>query len=264
MDSLILYLLAGSLAGLIGGLFGLGGGAVVVPVLIYCFKLGGVNEEVLTHLAIGTSLATIVVTSLSSIYTHHRKAAVLWPVTLWMVPGIGLGVVAGSVFATELSGSTLQNLFGAFLIFVAFQMALGGSPKPHRELPGRLVGTGNGAGIGFVSGIFGIGGGSLSVPYLAYCNVNITNAIATSAALGFPIALLGALTYIYRGWQVTGLPEGALGFVFLPAFLGIVVTSVPFARLGALLAHRLPAKHLKRLFAVVALGLGVGFISSNS
>ena len=263
MESLLIYLIAGSVAGLIGGLFGLGGGAVIVPVLIYSFSVGQMGEEVLTHLAIGTSLATIVVTSLSSIYAHNKKAAVLWPVTLWMVPGIGFGVIAGSVFATELSGSTLQKLFGAFLIMVAFQMAIGGSPKPHRELPGRWIGSGNGAGIGFVSGIFGIGGGSLSVPYLTYCNVKITNAIATSAALGFPIALLGAGTYVYRGWGMEDLPEGALGFVFLPAFFGIALTSVPFARLGAFLAHRLPAKHLKRLFALVAFGLGVGFISSN-
>jgi uncharacterized membrane protein YfcA len=264
MDSFIIYLFAGAIAGLIGGLFGLGGGAVIVPVLIYCFTLALIDGEVLTHLAIGTSLATIVVTSLSSIYTHHRKAAVLWPVALWMIPGLGLGAIGGSVFATALSGPTLQNLFGGFLIMVACQMALGRNPKPHRELPGRWAGTANGGGIGFISGIFGIGGGSLSVPYLAYCNIGIAKAIATSAALGFPIALLGAGTYIYRGWGVSDLPEGALGFVFLPAFLGIALTSIPFARLGALLAHRLPAVLLKRLFALIALVLGIGFISSNT
>ncbi len=264
MDSFLIYLFAGAIAGLIGGLFGLGGGAVIVPVLIYCFSLALIDGRVLTHLAIGTSLATIVVTSLSSIYTHHRKEAVLWPVVLWMIPGLGLGAIGGGVFATALSGPTLQNLFGGFLIFVACQMALGGNPRPHRELPGPMMGAVNGGGIGFISGIFGIGGGSLSVPYMAYCNVSIARAIATSAALGFPIACLGAGTFIYRGWGVSGLPEGALGFVYLPAFFGIALTSIPFARLGALLAHRLPAKLLKRLFALIAFALGIGFIGANS
>lgn len=263
MDSIYVYLLAGSVAGLVGGLFGLGGGAVVVPVLIYSFTLSDFDDAVMTHLAIGTSLATIMVTSLTAIYAHHRKAAVLWSVALLMAPGIAVGVVAGSVFATELSGSMLQILFGAFLILVAIQMGVGHIPKPHREPPGRLSGAGAGVGIGVLSGIFGIGGGSLSVPYLTYCNVTITRAIATSAALGFPVALFGALTYMYRGWDVKGLPDGAIGFVFVPALLGIVLTSMPFARLGALMAHRLPEKPLKRLFAAVAMVLGLVFVYRN-
>ena len=263
MESFGIFLLAGSLAGFIGGLFGLGGGVVIVPVLIYCFALELISDAVLTHMAIGTSLAVIVVTSLSSMYTHHRKAAVLWSAALWMVPGIGLGAIAGSVFATELSGPTLQKIFGGFLILVAFQMGLGGNPSAHRELPGRWASSANGVGIGFLSGIFGIGGGSLSVPYLTYCNVKITNAVATSAALGFPIALMGAATYIYRGWDVVGLPEGALGFVYMPAFVSVGLASIPTARLGALMAHRLPAILLKRMFAIFSLTLGLGFIASN-
>lgn len=260
METMVVYLLAGVIAGLLGGLFGLGGGAIVVPVLIYSFSLSGFEESVLTHMAIGTSLATIVVTSLSSVYTHHRRSAVLWRVTGWMAPGIGLGVIGGSLLATALAGATLQALFGAFLVAVAVQMTFGGTPKPHRELPGPLAGTGSAAGIGFVSGIFGIGGGSLSVPYLAYCNVDIAKAIGTSAALGFPIAVLGALTYVVRGWAAPDLPGSALGYVFLPAFLGITLTSIPAARLGAQLAHRLPAKYLRRLFASVAFLLGLSFI----
>jgi uncharacterized protein len=263
MDSLFIYLLSGSIAGLIGGLFGLGGGVVVVPVLIYCFRLAEFNDQVLTHLAIGTSLATIAVTSLSAIIAHHYKSAVLWRVALWMVPGIGLGAIAGAVFATSLRGPILQMFFGVFLLMVAMQMGLGSAPKAHRELPGRWAGTGSGVGIGFLSGIFGIGGGSLSVPYLAYCNVKITHAIATSAALGLPIALFGTVTYVYRGWHIAGLPDGAWGYVFGPAFFGVALTSVPFARLGAVLAHRLPAQRLKRMFAVLALTFGLSFIISN-
>ena len=260
MEIMFVYLLAGVVAGLLGGLFGLGGGAIVVPVLIYSFTLSGYEQSVLTHMAIGTSLATIVVTSLSSVYTHHRRSAVLWRVFTWMAPGIGLGVIAGGLLATALSGSLLQALFGIFLIAVGLQMAFSATPKPHRELPGPVASSGSAAGIGFVSGIFGIGGGSLTVPFLAYCNVDITRAIGTSAALGFPIAILGALTYIVRGWAAPELPGGAFGYVFLPAFLGITLTSIPAARLGASLAHRLPAQSLERLFALMAFLLGVGFI----
>ncbi len=263
MESLIVYLLAGVVAGLLGGLFGLGGGAIVVPVLIYSFTFSKFDDAFLTHLAIGTSLACIVVTSLVSIYTHQRRSAVRWRLALALMPAIGLGVVAGGVFATSVSGVILQLLFGLFLMAVAVQMGFGGHPKSHREIPGPVGASGAGAGIGFLSGIFGIGGGSLSVPFLIYCNVPITHAIATSATLGFPIALLGATTYAFRGWGVADLPEGAVGFVFLPALVGIVITSIPFARIGATLAHRLPAENLKRSFAGVLAVLGLVFVIDN-
>lgn len=263
METILVYLLAGAIAGLLGGLFGLGGGAVVVPVLIYSFGFSNFDRAVLTHMAIGTSLACIVLTSLTSIYTHHRKSAVLWRLAFLISPGIALGVISGSVFATALPGTILQVLFGIFLVAVALQMGLGGSPKPHRDLPGPVGSASAGVGVGFLSGVFGIGGGSLSVPYLTYCNVSITNAVATSAALGFPIALLGAATYAYRGWDSVYLPEGSFGFVFLPALFGIVVTSIPFARLGAVLAHRLPAGGLRKLFAAVMAVLGLVFVGTN-
>lgn len=263
MELLLIYMLIGSAAGLLGGLFGLGGGAVVVPVLIYTFTLTGINELVLTHLAIGTSLATIVVTSLSSIYTHQRNRAVLWRVSFWMAPGIGIGVIAGGVLATEMSGARLQMLFGMFLAAVAVQMLAQGHPRVGRDVPDGYGSSAAGAGIGFLSGIFGIGGGSLSVPYLTWCNVPIARAIATSAALGFPIALFGALTFMYRGWGAVNLPEGAWGYVFAPAFAGIALTSIPSARLGAQLAHRLPAARLKKLFALIIFVLGVVLIVTN-
>ncbi len=264
MEALVVYLLVGALAGLVGGLFGLGGGAVIVPILIYSFAVSGFSPEILTHLALGTSLATIIVTSASAVVAHHRKRAVLWPLMWSMVPGICLGAAFGGLFAATLSGPLLQLGFGVFLLLVAAQMGLGLRPHSARDLPGlpgKFVGS---AGIGFFSGIFGIGGGSLTVPFLAWCNVAMARAVATSSALGFPIAISGAITYMLAGMGRADLPEGSLGYVYLPALFGIALASTPCARIGANLAHRLQEKLLRRLYAGVSAGLGVYFIASNT
>ncbi|MGK2913928.1 MAG: sulfite exporter TauE/SafE family protein [Porticoccaceae bacterium] len=263
MQAYLLYLIIGAVAGLLGGLFGIGGGAVIVPVLIYSFAAHGFSPEVLTHMAIGTSLATILVTSISAITTHHSSRAVLWFVVLWMVPGLCVGAFGGGLFAASLSGSELQFCFGGFLLFVAVRMGLAEASGGRRSLQGPIGKLTAGTGIGFLSGIFGIGGGSLTVPYLSWCGVNIRHAVATSSALGFPIAVSGTLAYVYGGWDESVLPEGAWGYVYVPAFLGIVLTSTPFAGLGAMLAHRLPGAVLQKLFAVVMLGLGSVFILNN-
>lgn len=263
MQVFLIYLSVGAVAGSFGGLFGIGGGAVVVPVLIYSFSAHGMSPEVLTHMAIGTSLAAIVATSVSAIVTHHGNAAVLWPLVLWLLPGICVGTVAGGLSAAFLSGSALQLCFGFFLILVAAQMGIGAVFAGHRTLPGPTGKLAVGTGIGFLSGIFGIGGGSLTVPFLSWCSVNIRHAVGTSSALGFPIAVSGTLAYVYGGWAKAALPEGAWGYVYMPALLGIALTSTPFARLGARLAHRLPERALKKLFAVVMLVVGSSFIANN-
>lgn len=264
METLVVYLLVGALAGLVGGLFGLGGGAVIVPILIYSFAAHGYSPEVLTHLALGTSLATIIVTSASAVVAHHRRGAVLWPLMWSMVPGICIGAAAGGVFAATMSGPLLQLGFGVFLLLVAAQMGLGLRPHSARDLPGVAGKFASSAGIGFFSGIFGIGGGSLTVPFLAWCNVTMTRAVATSSALGFPIAISGAITYMLAGMGRPDLPDGALGYVHLPALFGIALASTPCARIGVNLAHRLQEKLLKRAYAVVSAGLGVYFIVNNT
>lgn len=269
MDTFTLYLPylvyfgIGALAGLVAGVFGLGGGAVVVPVLIFAFKWQGMAPAVLTHMAIGTSLATIVVTALSAIRTHQRRGAIRWNLVAQLVPGVLVGAVLGGTAAARLKGELLQFGFGVFLLLIAFQMAFGvrvgtraGPP------PGRALQAGAGAVIGFASGIFGIGGGSLTVPWLSWCREPMVVAVATSAALGFPIALSGAATYGFSGGEAA-LPEWTWGFVYLPALLGIVATSAPFARWGARLAHRLPDQVLRRSFALVALLIGVQFMVRN-
>ena len=255
-----LYLVLGALAGTMAGLFGIGGGLVIVPVLIFSFDLQGVSSDVAAHLAVGTSLATIVFTSISSIRSHHLHGAVRWEIFRPMTAGIVLGAVLGAWTASMLSGEALELVIGVFVILVALNMLFGANPKPGRDVPGS-VGLGSaGASIGWASAIFGIGGGTLTVPFLSWCNVRMQQAVGTSAACGLPIAVAGALANIATGWQNPELPELSIGFIYLPAFVGIVLTSVLFARVGANLAHRLDAALLKKIFAIFLIVVGIRFL----
>lgn len=256
----VVYLLLGTVAGALAGLFGVGGGVVIVPVLLLAFAALDVPVTVATHLAVGTSLATIVVTSISSVRAHHQRGAVLWPVFWLLAPGLALGVLIGAQIAARLSGSVLQLAIGIFLVLIGTQMGLGLQPAARSQLPGRAALFGVGNVIGFASALFGIGGGSLTVPFLSYCDVRMQKAVATSAACGLPIALFGAIGNIAGGWHHTDLPAYATGFVYWPALVGIALASTPAARLGAHLAHRLPAEKLKRLFALFTATMGAYLI----
>lgn len=251
------YLLVGVLAGLLAGMLGVGGGLVIVPVLVYLFTLQGFDSAVIVHLAIGTSLGTIVLTSLSSIRAHHQRGAVLWPLVARLTPGIIIGAWLGAAVAHLLPSATLRTLFGVFELMVAVQMALELSTSPHRQLPGRLGTATAGVAIGSVSAIVGIGGGTLTVPFLTWCNVEMRRAVATSAACGLPIALAGAVAYAVTGWNQAALPVASSGYLHWPALLGIAVTSVMLAPLGARLAHSLPVRTLKRFFALLLAVLGL-------
>ena len=256
------YLALGALAGTLAGLFGIGGGLIIVPVLIFSFGLQGISPEVAAHLAVGTSLATIVFTSISSIRSHHKRSAVRWDIFRWMAVGIVVGAVLGAWSASLLSGPTLELVIGVFVIAVAAKMLTGANPKPGRVVPGQRGLVASGGIIGWASAIFGIGGGTLTVPYLTWCNLRMQHAVGTSAACGLPIALAGALGNIWTGWGNANLPEYSVGFIYLPALLGIILTSVVFARVGAALAHRLDAAVLKRIFAVVLVIVGLRFLLS--
>jgi len=256
MDALIL-LTMGGLAGVLAGLLGIGGGIVIVPVLAMVFGHQGVDPSVVMHVSIGTSLATIVITSLSSIRAHQRHNAIEWPVFRLITPGVLLGGMLGALIATLLAGETLRIAFAVFMLLVATQMALGGAAPAHRTLPGIPGLITAGGLIGTVSSLMGVGGGSMSVPFLTWCNVPVRRAIATSAAIGLPIALSGSASYVVSGWQAAHLPPWSVGFINLPAFIGIVVASTLSAPFGAALAHRIPPLLLKRLFAVFLLVLGV-------
>lgn len=258
--SFLLYLIVGALAGILAGLFGIGGGMVIVPVLIFSFAAQGVPAEVLTHMAVATSLATIVFTSYSSVREHHRNGAIDWPLVNSMAVGIIAGTAIGVALITGVPGDVLQNIIGVFALLLSVKMFSGWEPPGDGRRPGRKGLMGAGVVIGFGSSWFGIGGGTFTVPYLTWMRFNMRQAVATSAACGIPIAATGAVSNVLAGWGQPGLPEWSTGFVYWPAVLGIALTSVPCAKVGARLAHKLNADLLKKLFAVLLCVVGIRFI----
>lgn len=259
----VLFLLAmGAVAGMFAGLLGIGGGIIIVPVLAMVFKGQGVNIDVLMHVAIGTSLATIVITSLSSVRAHHKHGGIDWAVVRVMSIGVFVGGLVGAVVAKMIPGEDLKLIFSIFMFVIAAQMFFGNVSKPHRGLPKTAGMLSAGGLIGMVASLMGIGGGSLSVPFLTWCNVSIRNAIATSSAIGFPIAVSGTLGFIITGWAVADRPVMSVGFVNVPAFFSIVVASTLFAPVGAWIAHRVSPVLLKRIFAGFLLVLGMRMLLS--
>ena len=247
------YLALGAVAGFFAGLLGVGGGAIMVPVLALMFAAQGFPDAHLMHLALGTSMAAIVFTSISSLRAHHAHGAVQWPIVRAIAPGILLGTFAGAQLASLIPTRPLAIFFTVFMSYVAFQMLANIKPKPARQLPGTagmfLVGNG----IGAISALVAIGGGSLSVPFMTWCNVKMHHAIGTSAAIGFPIAVAGTVGYLAGGIGATELPAGSFGYIHLPALAACVVMSMLTAPLGAKAAHRLPVTTLKKIFAGVIL-----------
>jgi hypothetical protein len=250
----------GAAAGLLAGLLGVGGGLIIVPALHALFLARQFPPDHLMHLAIGTSLASVAFTAVSSAWSHHRHGAVLWRTVHALAPGIVVGAAGGAVAADRLSSPVLRICFGVFACLIAVQIARNARPAAGRVLPGAAVMFGAGSVIGGISTLVGIGGGSLTVPFLLWCNVNLRHAVATSAACGLPIALAGAATMIVVGADHAGLPAGATGYVHWPAALAIAATSVACAPLGALLAHRLPLRALRVVFAILLLAMGLHMI----
>jgi uncharacterized membrane protein YfcA len=250
LEIVVMYLAVGLIAGLLAGLLGVGGGVVIVPMLVFCFIKQGVQADLIMHMALGTSLASIIFTSISSFMSHHRRGAVEWTIVRRIAPGILIGTFLGTFVASWLSTGFLKGFFCVFLYAVATQMLLNKKPKASRELPGTAGMFGVGSTIGVASALVGIGGGSLSVPFMIWCNVAAHRAIGTSAAIGFPIAIAGAVGFAVNNLHAQGLPAYSLGFVYLPALLFIVCFSVLTAPLGAKLAHALPVDKIKRIFAL--------------
>ena len=256
MLDILLYLVTGIFAGLASGLLGVGGGLIIVPVLFFIFSTQNIASEHIMHMALATSLATIIFTSISSTRAHHKKQAVLWPVFLQLAPGICLGAWFGGIAASDMKTELLKPTFGIFELFVGMLLLWNHKDQQHAVTLNKIKSTAGGFLIGTISAIVGIGGGTLTVPFLHWHNISIRNAIATSAACGLPIAVFGATSFIYAGWSINTLPEQTLGYVHLPAFALIITTSFLFAPVGANLAHRLPENALKRGFAIFLLLLG--------
>lgn len=247
---IVAYLALGAFSGFFAGMLGIGGGLVMVPTLTLMFAAQAQFPPGETlHMALGTSMAAIIFTALSSLRTHHQHGAVLWHVFKSITPGILLGTAVGTLFASNIPTQPLAIFFTFFVCLIAVQMAANIKPKPSRELPGPFGIGLTGLGIGALSSLVAIGGGALTVPFLTWCNVRVQHAIGTSAAVGLPIAVGGTLGYIFNGWQAIDLPAGSLGFVYLPALGILVIASMLTAPYGARLAHQLPVATLKRIFA---------------
>jgi uncharacterized membrane protein YfcA len=238
--------------GFLAGLLGIGGGMLMVPFLTIILSNRGVLPDLAVKMAIATSMATIIFTSLSSVRAHHKRGAVRWDIVKRLAPGIVMGSIIGSlgVFAL-LKGSYLAIFFGLFVSFSATQMFLDKKPKPTRQMPGAAGQFVAGGFIGFLSGLVGAGGGFISVPFMSWCNVAIHSAVATSAALGFPIAAANVLGYVISGQTVQDLPAGSFGYLWLPALGVVAVCSFLTAPLGARAAHGIPVGKLKRVFASI-------------
>ena len=258
--TILIYVLAGVFAGTVAGLLGVGGGIVVVPVLIMVFESQGFSPALLTHMAIGTSLATIMFTSASSVLNHHRKGSVRWDIFKPLSLGIVAGAIVGVFTVLQIDGVLLKQIIGCFAILVALKMLYKSGVQSERPLPGRQVLLPVGLFIGWISSIFGIGGGTVSVPFLSRYRIAMTQVVGTAAACGMPIAAAGALTNILLGVGVDSRPDWSLGYVYLPALLGISIASVYFAKVGAGLAHRIPAQLLKKLFAGTLVLVGIRFL----
>lgn len=244
-------ILLGAIAGVMAGLFGIGGGAIIVPVLAMLFAAQGFPAELVMIMSVATSLATIVFTSLFSVLAHHRLNSVLWPKVLALGPGIMVGAALGAVLAEHISGGVLRIMFTVYLLVVGVQMALQFKPQPGQQQPSREMDLGVSVIIGLVSSLLGIGGGTLIVPFLVYFQTPMRNAVAVASACGLPIAVVGTIGYALLGRDMLQLPEWSLGYIYIPSFIGIVLTSTYTAPIGAKLAHKLPAEQLKRYFSLL-------------
>ncbi|MBI5923050.1 MAG: sulfite exporter TauE/SafE family protein [Betaproteobacteria bacterium] len=242
------YPLLGAFAGFIAGLFGVGGGLTLVPLLYMLFAAQDFPAAHVMHLALGTSMATIVFTSIASMRAHHAHGAVRWDIVKSMAPGLMLGTLCGSFIASSVQTRPLAMMFTAIVYYASVQMMLDFKPKPSRNLPGQIGLLIVGGIIGGVSSLVSAGGGFMSIPFMVWSNVAIHQAVGTSSALGFPIAIAGVVGYIMSGWNATQLPPFSLGYVYLPAFVGVVLMSFLLAPYGARMAHKLPVKQLKRAF----------------
>jgi len=246
--------------GFLAGLLGLGGGMLMVPILTIILTARAYPPQYVIKMAVATSLATICFTSLASVRAHHRRGAVRWDVVRSLAPGILLGAFLGSQVASAMPAHILGYCFAVFVVFTATQLFINRKPKPSRVLPGRagLFGVGNL--IGVLSSLVGAGGAFISVPFMTWCNIAIHNAVATSAALGFPIAFAGTIGYLVAGWSLPQMPAGALGYLYWPGFLVLSAASMLTAPVGARVAHSMEVAPLKRVSAFVLYALAAYFI----
>jgi uncharacterized membrane protein YfcA len=255
-----IFLAIGGVVGFIAGLLGIGGGMTMIPLLTLIFSYQHFPPEHILHIAVATSLATIVFTSISSVRAHHAHDAVVWPIFWKLGPGILVGSLLGPQLVSGLSTAALSGVFAAFTAFTATRLLINLKPKRMRSLPGRLGMFAVGSGLGALSSMVGAGGAFISVPFMTACNVRIHNAVATSAALGLPIAAAGTVGYLIAGLRQTDLPPYTIGYLNLPALFAIATASMLAAPAGARMAHRWPVARLRRAFAALLYAVAAFFL----
>ncbi len=262
LETIIIFMVLGAVVGFMAGLLGIGGGGIMVPVLTSIFLLKDIPLEFVVHIALGTSMASIIVTSASSLYAHQQHKGVMWGVVKSMAPGVLVGTFLATYLVSHISAKHLAIFFAVFMAYVAIQMFLNFQPRSSKKIPGRLPLFVTGNGIGVISAMVAIGGGTLTVPFLTWHNVSLRKAIGTSAAIGFPIAISGTLGYLLNGLNAEYKADYLIGYIYLPAVISISLVSYFTAPLGAKLAHTLPIPKLKKLFALFLVLLSVKMVMS--
>lgn len=260
LEVIISFLLLGSIVGFTAGLLGVGGGGIMVPLLTAIFLYQGVPVEKVVHLALGTSMASIIFTSIASLRAHHARDGVLWDIVKQMSAGILIGTFLATFLASSLSSLYLAIFFSLFMAYVSLQMFM--DKKPVKQMSGWITQFMVGTGIGAISALVSIGGGSLTVPYLVSRKIDIKTAIGTSAAIGLPISLAGTFGYIVNGWSYSSVDSLTFGFIYLPGVVLISIVSSICAPFGAKMAHRLPVPQLKKIFSLLLILLSIKMLTS--
>ena len=257
---ILLYFLLGTFSGVLAGLFGIGGGIIIIPTFFYIFSYLGFSEEILSHMVLGSSLGVIVFSSLSSTFSHNSKGAVNWHLIKVVAPSIIIGSGLGGLTAGYIESSTLQGLVALFLVVASIQLIFEFPPPPQNPRTNLVGPVVAGGGIGWLSGVFGIGGGIFSVPYFYHRGLKMMNAIGTSAACGIPIALAGSISYIAIGYDAVDLPNNSVGFVYLPATIIVGIMSSITAKYGVNIAHRMKQKKLRIAFAFLVMIMALNLL----
>jgi uncharacterized protein len=262
IDIFFASVLLGAVSGISAGLFGIGGGLIIVPILIMLFTQHGFAAELVMIMSVATSLATIIATSISSVWAHHRLGAVVWEKVFRLMPGIVVGSVLGALLANQMPKEVLRLVFLVYLVYAAINMALAHKPKPGQVAASKRVDNVAAVFAGSLSAILGIGGGTLIVPFLVHFQLPMRHAVAVASACGLPIAITSTISYVLLGRTVSALPEGSFGYVYCPAFLGIVLASIFTAPIGAKWANKIPSKQLKRYFSILLFVMAVKMLWS--
>ncbi|SNX29254.1 Uncharacterized membrane protein YfcA [Polynucleobacter meluiroseus] len=252
INDILMLMLCGSISGFMAGLLGIGGGMILVPFMILVFNHLGFNQHVIVHMAIATGMATILFTTTSAILAHHKHGSIDWKLVASLSPGMVLGgLFGGSEIFEAINTSWLSLGFAIFIVYTSIQMIINKKPTAGRDLPGPVGLFSFGAFAGVLASLVGAGGAFITVPFMLWCNVKPHTAMASSSGLGFPIAAAATVGYMYGSWGNPNLPEGSLGFIYIPAVLCIVVVSVFTAPFGARMARKLNVGQLKRIFGIM-------------